>query len=694
MMGAVCFTACRLTEPEVINLHTTHYERMRPCERSACLVCFLSAKPPRSLVRGEAAPNSGVEGSVIKRIGVVLFLSLAFLLANSAQAQTVAGSILGTAVDQSGAVVPGAAVSLKSPATGITRNAVSDANGVFHFPNVNPDTYNVTITAQGFKPVTTTGIELGQGETRDLGKIALEVGAMSQEVSVSAAVTPIQTASSEKSTEITAAHISNPPMGRDLWAATDFVPGVVAGAIPAAVTTPNDTGPNINGNTSAKNITVDGITDLDTGSNGTLHYMPNVDAVQEIKVLSSNYQAEYGRNSGGTITVVTKSGTQQFHGSGWWNYRNNWMNANDWFNKASNPIKPRAKYRYNVEGYSIGGPIYIPGHFNTEKKRLFFFFSQEYTGQYTPPSNVTNSAVSGAAAFTVPTLNEIGLGPGSATCPAGSGDFGGLVNGSGTPVVLLDPSTGSPFPNNCIPASRIDPQGQAMAAFFPKPNFTPAPGSPDVNQYNFFSQSSANHKRRNDTLRIDVNPTSKLTAYFRYINDYDDMASLYNGVQFVGNEPRLNGQSGNPVNVVDHPNPGHGYAGSAVWTISPTLVNEATVAEDWNTWSWYLGPDQILERSRGSKYNPGLNPPALFPLNQYHALADGSKGTNPGNAIDMFNLLPGLTNCSSSSNCGSGQIDEMSFSIGTSPYFNANPIWTIEDNLSKVVGQHQFKMGI
>ena len=110
---------------------------------------------------------------MIKRIGVVLLLSLAFLLANSAQAQTVAGSILGTAVDQSGAVVPGAAVSLKSPATGITRNAVSDANGVFHFPNLNPDTYNVTITAQGFKPVTTTGIELGQGETRDLGKIAL-----------------------------------------------------------------------------------------------------------------------------------------------------------------------------------------------------------------------------------------------------------------------------------------------------------------------------------------------------------------------------------------------------------------------------------------------------------------------------------------------------------------------------------------
>ncbi len=226
-----------------------------------------------------------------------------------------------------------------------------------------------------------------------------------------------------------------------------------------------------------------------------------------------------------------------------------------------------------------------------------------------------------------------------------------------------------------------------MLSFFPAPNYTPAPGSSAVNQYNFFSQSSASHARRNDTLRIDVNPTSKLTAYFRYIRDYDDMASLYNGIGFVGNEPRLNGQSGNPVNVVDHPNPGHGYAGSAVWTISPTLVNEATVGEDWNTWSWYLGPDQILERSRGSKYNPGLNPPVLFPLNQYHALADGSKGTTPGNANDMFNLLPGFS-------AGGGQNAEMSFAVGTSPYFNDNPIWTIEDNLSKVVGQHQFKMGV
>jgi len=628
---------------------------------------------------------------VSKRLSVVLLFALVLFLAMPIKAQTVAGSILGTAVDQSGAVVPGAAVSLRSPATGLTRNAVSDSNGVFHFPNLNPDTYNVTITAQGFKPITTTGIELGQGETRDLGKVALEVGAMSQEVSVSAAVTPIQTASSEKSTEITADEISNLPMGRDLWAATDFVPGVVAGAIPAAVTTPNDTGPNINGNTSAKNITVDGITDLDTGSNGTLHYMPNVDAVQEIKVLSSNYQAEFGRNSGGTITVVTKSGTQQFHGSGWENYQNNWMNANDWFNKQNfdptkpnNNITPRAKSRFNVRGYSIGGPVYIPGHLNAEKKHLFFFVSQEFTGQYVAPA---------LQQHTTPTLNEIGLGPGTATCPAGSADFSNLFDGGGHPIIIQDPLNGyAPFTNNCIPKNRIDYQGQQMLAILPQPNFV-ATGS-NLNQFNFVSQAPGAHIRRNDVVRIDLNPSSKVTAYFRYINDHDDMASLYNGIQWAGNEPLLNGESGNPINVIDHPNPGHGYEGSVVWTISPTLVNEFTVANDWNTWSWYTPQAEMLERGRNSKYNPNLNPPVLFPLASGGGAKTGSvlqpipaSGTSSTNANNMFNLLPGMT-------YGGGQANEMSFALGNGPYYNENPIWTVEDNLSKVVGNHQFKMGI
>jgi hypothetical protein len=125
------------------------------------------------------------------------------------------------------------------------------------------------------------------------------------------------------------------------------------------------------------NYAVDGITDMDTGSNGTLHFEPNLDSIAEIKVLSSNYAAEYGRNAGGTITVITKGGGKDFTGSGWWYKRHEMFNANSWDNNRTNTLK--SPYRYNIYGYSVGGPIYIPKVFNTEKKYLFFFWSQEYT---------------------------------------------------------------------------------------------------------------------------------------------------------------------------------------------------------------------------------------------------------------------------------------------------------------------------
>ena len=128
---------------------------------------------------------------------------------------------------------------------------------------------------------------------------------------------------------------------------------------------------------------------MDTGSNSTLHYEPNADSVQEMKVLTSNYQAEFGRNSGGTITVVTKNGTQQFHGSMVWNHRHEGFNANLWQNDRNGrnavtgaPNSQISPYRFNVETYTIGGPIFVPHHMNSNKTKLFFFWSQEYTGQY------------------------------------------------------------------------------------------------------------------------------------------------------------------------------------------------------------------------------------------------------------------------------------------------------------------------
>jgi hypothetical protein len=136
------------------------------------------------------------------------------------------------------------------------------------------------------------------------------------------------------------------------------------------VTSPNAyQGLYINGNANAFNFTVDGVSDMDTGSNYTIHYEPNMDAVQEVRVLTTNFEAEFGRNSGGIITVVTKSGTQEFHGTGWWTHRHEEFNANNFFNNVSGLA--RTPYRINIAGYSLGGPVYIPKHFNTGKTKYF-----------------------------------------------------------------------------------------------------------------------------------------------------------------------------------------------------------------------------------------------------------------------------------------------------------------------------------
>ena len=131
---------------------------------------------------------------------------------------------------------------------------------------------------------------------------------------------------------------------------------------------------------------MDGVTDIDTGSNGNLHYHPNMDSVAEVKVLVSNYQAEYGRSAAGLVSVITKGGTQQFHGSGWWSHRHEQFNANNFFrNRVS---LDRVPYRLqHFAGFSLGGPVYIPKHFNQDKSRLFFFVSQEYTRQKVDAGN-------------------------------------------------------------------------------------------------------------------------------------------------------------------------------------------------------------------------------------------------------------------------------------------------------------------
>jgi hypothetical protein len=583
--------------------------------------------------------------------------------------QTVSSSITGTVLDPASAVVPNAAVTLVDENTGAGRSTTTDGSGVFRFLNVNPSSYKVSIEVTGFKSLVQTNILVSANETRDVGKLGLALGNTSEKVSVVAEATAIQLASSEKSQLVDGKQLNDITLkGRDVFGYLKLVPGVIDTNFSRNVTDPGAINNIvINGNNNLqKNFTVDGITDMDTGSNSTIHYEPNIDAIQELKVLTSNYQAEFGRNSGGTITVVTKSGGQSFHGTAAWNHRNEGMNANSWSNNKNglNPVtgaevSPRSKYRFNVETYSIGGPIYIPKVFNTEKKRLFFFWSQEYTGQFVP---------GGAQNKYTPTTLERG------------GDFSQSKQNNGSVLPIIDPSTGVQFPGNIIPKSRIDPTGLAMLNYFPTPNFV-GTGS-NANIVNFFDSASAAHPRRNDVLRTDTYLTSKLTGYFRYINDHDDQIALYQGVQFSDTTGSVLASKGiKTLPSVDHPNPGHGYSASATYQLSPTTINEFTVGKSWNTWSYYSLDDfKSIDRSLVN------NPATLFPLPTTNPT--GSSATN-----GYQNLMPQFSFGATSAPSG----NNMSFtknSTSAGAYENFNTIWSIVENFSKVVGRHTLKTGI
>src|SRR5262249_36406113 len=213
-------------------------------------------------------------------------------------------------------------------ATGAVVSTTTGPEGIFRFNSLVPAIYNLTIKApSGFKTYSQSNLEVTANEVRDLGKIPLSLGALTEQVTVTASTTSIQTASAENSKLIDNAQLTKITLkGRDLFGMMVTLPGV---AVTQRDTTSESTigSVRINGATnSSANFTVDGVTNLDTGSNGTSHFEPNIDSIAEMRVLTSNYQAEYGRNSGGVISIVTKGGGQEFHGSAWVNKRHEMFN--------------------------------------------------------------------------------------------------------------------------------------------------------------------------------------------------------------------------------------------------------------------------------------------------------------------------------------------------------------------------------
>jgi hypothetical protein len=583
-----------------------------------------------------------------QRTLVVVAVLAAWLGASGAlHGQGLTGQLSGTVSDSSGSVLPGAAVSIKNTGTQATREVVTDTDGNFIATELLAGTYDITVSLQGFKTVTQTSVVLSANERVALRTITLDVGEMAETISIVAEAARIQTQSAERSGLITQEQIKEIALkGRDYMGMLRLMPGVVDTANREAPGWNNLGGLSINGGrVNTINLTYDGVTNLDTGSNTGPFLAPGLDSIAEVKVLTSNYQAEYGRSSGGTINVITKSGSRDFRGGGFFSKRHEDFNANEWLNNRTQRAKP--PYRFDYSGYHIGGPIVLP-KFNEGRNKLFFFWNQEFLPR-TNPGNLERR--------TMPTEAER------------RGDFSQSFNTSGQLIVVRDPSTGLPFPGNVIPSNRIDANGQALLNLLPTPNATDP-----LRQYNYTFQSSFEQPRNDQVVRVDWNIAPTTTFYSRVNFGYEAFKGGWGFVLNNANWPQL------PIAYEIH---SYGVVNTLLHTFSPTLVGELTVGLNHGKQTVEpLTPGDFDRNIRGNAGLAGL--PSFFP------------GANPEGIVpNVFFTNTANVNGTGLSPSGVGLSNMPTLGVeGRYPFFGQNDIWNVSYNMTKVMSSHNFKAGV
>ncbi len=317
--------------------------------------------------------------------GLIVLAGFALVCGASAWAQTSTGMISGRVLDQQGGVVPGAEVILTQSETGVTLQTVTDETGNFVFPTVQPGKYHLKVGMPGFKSLKQKDLILTSSERLFAGNLKLEIGEQNQSITVLAEATPIQLTSQERSAMLNDHQLGMlASVGRDYMQLLKTLPGVTYDTSRGSGSLGTTTAPYVSGiKSDYVSMGIDGVVANNRGL-GASENMINLDAVAEVKILMGNYQAEYGKNAGAIINVVTKSGTQNFHGTGYWFKRHEMFNANDWDNNRTGAAKGR--YRYNTIGGKIGGPISFGG-FNPNKDKLYFFFSTEYQPNKSPSTS-------------------------------------------------------------------------------------------------------------------------------------------------------------------------------------------------------------------------------------------------------------------------------------------------------------------
>jgi hypothetical protein len=555
-------------------------------------------------------------------------LTLVFgLLALPALAQFDRGQVSGFVRDEQGGVIPGAAVKITNQQTRLEHAYTTDSSGYYVAPLLPPGIYDVSVELSGFKKFVKTSVKVDAASKVQVDA-TLAPGGLQEAVTVVAEATPLQTNTGQVTKTIEAKQIQDLMInGRNPINLALLKPGVRGGAFntfqPDSLTSG---GFNINGSRGDENlITIDGAIATRTRSAGTIIGTVNVDTVQEMQVLTASYLPEYGRSSGGQIRFVTKGGGREFHGDLFEFYRNPRLDANSW-SRNNSPVLEQSRrpapFNFNQFGYDVGGPI--PGGFNPNRDKLFFFWAQEWIRWYkedTATSTVPSEAMR-------------------------RGDFSELLNASNPffnkTVIIRDPLTGQPFPNNVIPSNRLSPNGLALLNVYP----LPTPGFQRGTD-NLIITSPNPRNTRKDTLRLDFVPNSANTISFR--------GSLFHWKSVDSFRDNL------PLARTDWSRPNETVALSWTSTLSPTLINEVTGA--WSRDRVYIEVFRGTDAFHRSKY--GINYPYIFPGKEI-------EDKIPTIQISSFRTADG----------------------GPYPAFSQGPIWTFSDNLTHIRGRHNLKAGV
>jgi hypothetical protein len=544
------------------------------------------------------------------------------------------GYISGTVTDKSGAAVSGAAVVVSSTSGNATHETTTNADGAYVVAGLPGGSYDIVITAKGFQKYTAQKVVLDVAQKIRVD-IQLTVGAVTQEVVVTGeSVAQVETQTSAISDTITGTQVNEIPLnGRNFTQLVTLSPGVVSqtGSDEGKVGVYGNVAFSMNGGrTEYNNWELDGGDNMDNGSNSTLNVYPNPEAIAEFKVLTSSYGAQYGRNGSGTIEVETKSGGTSFHGSLFEYNRNDFFNARSWAQGAT-PDEPKAPYKKNDFGYTFGGPVYIPNHYNTDKKKTFVFWSQEWRREKSATTinqNVPSSAErTGDFSDLCPAY--------SATTPVSSTAF------PDCPTMLG--SGGIAFPNNQVPTSAV---GTALLAIIPSPNSTNG-GFPSV-----VETVASPTTWREELLRVDQNLSDNYRLTFRYIHDSWQTS--------VPNALWGNGTSFQNI-TTNFVGPGTSFVARLNANFTPTLLNEFVAS---------YTADHIGLTTGG-------------PVGLPSGFAMGSIFNN-----GFGGLLPAISVGSNAAYGGTFLSD-----TGYFPWHNANPTYTYRDNLTKIFGEHTFIFG-